>query len=94
MQLALSFTPETHARKTDPNTSKLAAERLGFAESHCGRILACLPGTLDELADRTGLSSVQIARRLPDLQKAQLAVPSVHTKLSKAGRQERIWFKL
>lgn len=58
-------------RAHDPLTSVLAAEAVGaFSGPHCERILAALaqgPGTADELMDRTGLTVVQIDRRLPEL---------------------------
>lgn len=62
------------ARATDPLTSHAAALRSErFAGSHCDRILAALnrgPATAHELTDRTGLTVVQIDRRLPDLANA------------------------
>ena len=90
--MQLTFDAFDHARTTDPNTSKLAAERLGFAESHCGRILQALPGTIDMIAEKTGLTNVQVARRTADLEKAGLAT-TCGTRLSKAGRLERVWVR-
>ena len=66
----------THlVRAHDPLSSVLAAERTPqFAGGHCARILAELtkrgPATAHELQINTGLTVVQIDRRLPDLQKA------------------------
>lgn len=66
-----------------------------FAAGHAGRILAALvelgDGTLDELARNTGLSSVQVARRLPDLLTWRMAEPTDETRKSNAGREERVW---
>lgn len=64
--------PLTHlVRARDPVTSIEAAERsMQFAGGHCDRILAALkrgPATAHELQAMTGLSVVQIDRRLPDL---------------------------
>ncbi len=87
---------QTHARTTDPETSHEAAERaLEFALGHADRIHACLqahgPQTKDEIADRTGLSPVQVDRRLPDLRKAGRAFPTGDVRQSHAGRAERVW---
>lgn len=62
-------------RASDPLTSVLAAERaLSFEGKHCERIIAALKAagqaTPHEMQDATGLTVVQIDRRLPDLQKA------------------------
>lgn len=61
-------------RASDPLSSVQAAERAPeFAGNHCDRILAALrrrPATAHELQSATGLTVVQIDRRLPDLQKA------------------------
>lgn len=86
----------THARSTDPATSHeaaAAAER--FAKSHCGLIYQCLlergPASKDEIAERTGLTGVQVDRRLNDLLKRELALPTSLLGTSKTGRRERIW---
>lgn len=63
---------QTHARATDPGTSKAAARRAAdFATSHAGRILLALQlhgqRTAHELSLIIGLTLVQCDRRLPDL---------------------------
>lgn len=67
------------ARKTDPVTSHTAAKNAErFAASHAGRILAELRkgvATAHRLSELTGLTVVQIDRRLPELEKAGLARP-------------------
>jgi hypothetical protein len=66
MQLALEL-PPPRARKRDPATSHVAAAKAArFSESHAGRIHIALmggPATAHELAERTGLTVVQIDRR-------------------------------
>lgn len=62
-------------RATDPLSSVLAAERAAkFAGNHCDRILADLrkrgQATPHEMQSTTGLTVVQIDRRLPELLKA------------------------
>ena len=98
MEEQLSF-ELTHARRTDPATSKAAARAAErFASSHCGRILACLkahgPQTVDEIAARIGLQPHQINKRLPDLYYDRLAAPTGLVGTSNSGRQERLWTAL
>ena len=58
-------------RAHDPFTSVMAAEAASaFSGPHCERILAALKqgeGTAQEIMERTGLTVVQIDRRLPEL---------------------------
>jgi predicted HTH transcriptional regulator len=67
------------ARKTDPKTSKAAAKKADrFASTHASRILVALkegPRTAKGLSAMTGLTVVQIDRRLPELRKEKLAEP-------------------
>lgn len=62
------------ARKSDPATSKAAARNaVMFAETHAGRILAALnegPRSAHGISAMTGLSVVQVDRRLPELARA------------------------
>ncbi len=62
-------------RASDPLSSVLAAERaIRFAGNHCDRILADLKNrgqaTPHEMQCTTGLTVVQIDRRLPELLRA------------------------
>lgn len=87
---------ETHARKSDPEVSKKAAAAAKqFYKSQCGKIYAALvlhgPQIADELAQHTGLSNVQVDRRLPDLLAMGLAKPTGQEGLSDAMRPCRIW---
>lgn len=95
-QLVISFEPRSHARRTDPGTSHEAAARVReFGGGHCAAVLACLRKhggcTIDEIAKRTELTAVQVARRLPDLEKLMKAQPTGETRLSASGRPERVW---
>lgn len=62
------------ARLRDPITSKTAAiESAAFARTHSERILVALEDgtkTAKEISRITGLTVVQIDRRLPELQRA------------------------
>jgi hypothetical protein len=68
------------ARRRDPSTSHDAAKRAErFAQSHAGRILAVFQEyesgvwTAKGLSDMTGLSIVQLDRRLPELPQIERA---------------------
>jgi hypothetical protein len=66
------------ARSSDPVTSKQAAVNAeNFAATHAGRIAVALAvmgsGTANEISQITGLSVVQVDRRLPEMQRAGLA---------------------
>jgi len=96
MHALTDFDPHSHARADDPATSHTAAEMAApFVGTHCERVLACLklhgPQTKDEIAARIGLTPVQVDRRLPDLEERGQAEPTGDTRLSRAGRPERIW---
>ena len=67
----------TMARATDPETSHQAARRARcFAESHASRILRAIKHmpkqTAAYYAQMTGLTVVQIDRRLPELERKGL----------------------
>lgn len=67
-----------NARASDPITSVIAGERAKrFRSGHYARILAALAAekslTAGELEQCTGLTVVQIARRLPELREHALA---------------------
>lgn len=63
-----------HARSTDPSTSHKAADNAKrFARGHFHKILSGLEKgaqTAKELYSTTGLTSVQISRRMADLERA------------------------
>lgn len=95
-QLALNFNPQRLARRSDPSTSHEAARRVReFASGHAATILSCLkdhgPLTVDEIAKHTPLLAHQINKRLPELQRSGLVVPTGETRLSASGRPERVW---
>lgn len=91
MQLEM-FAP-TRARRTDPLTSHMAAERSeSLASAHFAIIRAALrkhgPSTIYDLAEVSGLTHVQIARRLPEMDDA---MPTDETAPSPSGRACRTW---
>ena len=82
------------ARKTDPATSKLAGENAAnFATYHYRAILLALAdmkdGTADEIAVNCWIDKYQISRRLPEM--TNLVRVTTETRLSKKGRQSRVW---
>ena len=87
-------TAPPRARRTDPWTSHAAAEELTSAEAHyraIGKSLRNGPATIYQLSARTGLSHVQIARRLPEMQRLGQAQPTGETATGPNGRQCRVW---
>lgn len=84
------------ARTHDPATSHAAAEMArSMSARHREMILAALmqggPGTIDEISTRIGLDSVQIARRLSELERADAAEVTGRTRPSIFGRPQREW---
>ena len=88
--------PMPRSRRTDPATSHLAAEaarpaQLTHIEIIRGALVRHGAGTIEDIAHWTGLSPVQVARRMPDLQKVGMAAPNGQHGLSVCGRLERQW---
>ncbi len=88
------------ARRADPETSKAAAAAAhGLANEHRLLILAAMRNaagelTATEIGQLVGLSSVQVCRRLHELQDDGLATPTTNTKPTPAGRPSRCWRSL
>lgn len=84
------------ARADDPDTSKAAALAAAeFAGDHRAKILGSLltqgEGTCYEIAARTGLDHVAVARRLPELEERGVAKPTDATRKGPTGRSCRVW---
>lgn len=85
------------ARRDDPATSKraaIAAQRLSV--EHASRILFALryggPGTSYDVAYRcVGMTQVQVARRMGELEAEQKIVRTDETKPSPSGRACAVW---
>lgn len=88
-QISMNFESTTLARRTDPTTSREAAA------GHHKLILDCLlehgPLSPDQIATKIRLDKFQICRRLPEMQRANLAEPTGETRPSASGRNERVW---
>jgi hypothetical protein len=85
------------ARREDPASSQLAAARVDeFAAAHYRRILEAMPepSTIYEIADRAGISHIQVARRLPEMDGTRVRVkPGLHRK-GPTGRMCRVWERI
>lgn len=84
------------ARNTDPAASHAAANQVHeFVGKHADRIYTALakhgPMTKDEIASRTGLTPVQVDRRLPEMQRDGDVEPTGEHRRSRSGREERVW---
>ena len=87
----------THARRSDPKTSKAAASSMAHTASAQADILywsmvrAGRGLTADELAMREKMTIEQVCRRLADLQKKGRAEPTEDTRTTRSGRAARVW---
>ncbi|MCX8018852.1 MAG: hypothetical protein N2690_13305 [Rhodocyclaceae bacterium] len=84
------------ARPTDPWTSHEAAARAAeFAPTQRNRILGMQrlygPLTPEEISNLLGFEPYAIRKRLPELQKAGLAMPTGEVKPTRSGRHQRVW---
>ena len=84
------------ARNTDPSTSHMAAASVKeSAQIHHAQVVDCLkrfgPLGKDGIARHATLESMQVARRLPELEKMGLVVQTGRLVTSKSGRKEREW---
>lgn len=88
---------EIRARSSDPVTSHEAGSRASeFAAAHHRKILDALsvgPATIYELETRTGLDHVAIARRLSELERADLATVNGQERKGPTGRACRVWVR-
>jgi len=90
------WSPRSHARRRDPETSHAAAESVTRSAKALmeviWRSLATLgPATFSELADRTGLEPQQVWKRLSDLRDEERIEPSGLTRPGRSGRRQTVW---
>lgn len=95
-QLSIDFDPATLARRSDPATSKAAARRVReLAAGQCAEIFAVLqkhgPLGAEQIADLTGIEPYSARKRLADLEHAGKARPLPQHRVTRTGRQERLW---
>lgn len=83
------------ARESDPVTSWSAADQANtLAKRHAAKILDALktgPLGKDGICSATGLEGVQVARRLPELQREGFVTLTGKEVRSKCNRLEREW---
>jgi predicted ArsR family transcriptional regulator len=94
-QIAIDFAVP-RARRGDPSTSHDAAASMRKAASaQAAAVLADLrrhgPAGASTIAARSGLTQIQVCRRLPELREAGLARPTDRRERTAAGRSERVW---
>lgn len=83
------------ARNTDPDTSHMAAAQADdLAIKHHLIIIAALhtPGTIYDIAARTNLDHNAVARRMPELERMDLAYTDGQKK-GASGRMCRVWVR-
>jgi hypothetical protein len=83
-------------RKTDPPTSVAAGERARakFVTGHARAVLEALragPAGQTEIGRRCGLLTHQVNKRLADLKRVGLAVPTGREVVNEGGFREREW---
>jgi len=91
------FTPAPAARRDDPQTSKAAALSMtGPHAVHQYAIVNVLwrPMTIYHIARLTGLTHVQVARRLPELRTMGHVRPTGKTAAGDTGRECRLWERI
>lgn len=87
----------SHARKTDPITSHLAAaenrKRRPAQVNEVAVFVAKYPGlTSSELAAKAKLDRYMVARRLPDAERAGLVRRGMQRKCRIGGRPAMVWY--
>lgn len=87
---------DPRARRHDPTTSHAAARSMRTeASAQRKRIHGVLNDhgdlTPEEIAARCGLSSVQVCRRMHELENAGRATPTGETRKTASGRAARVW---
>lgn len=94
MTQQLELDMRTRARTSDPETSHdAAAKARSFAQGHYHLICQALrhgPQTIYEIADRTGLTHVQVARRTAEMNGVQIE-RCAETRPSPSGRACHLW---
>jgi hypothetical protein len=96
MQLSIELFESPRARRNDPTTShEAAAAARELAAGHYRLISNILktagPLGKDGIGARTSLTGVQVCRRLTEMKRLGLIVPTGKTVKSTAGRNEREW---
>lgn len=96
VQINIDFSAATHARRTDPETSKQAAARVReFASGQCAENLALLrkygPMSPEQIAAHMNIDAYSVRKRTADLEKSGKARPNGMTVPTVSGRRQRVW---
>ena len=91
----LSIFDPPRARRSDPGTSQEAAARAcEFTAEHYQKIITALragPGTIYEVAERAGITHVQVARRTSEMEGRRVRTLPGEVRRSPTGRKCRVW---
>lgn len=87
--------PTTHARRTDPQTSKDAAARVTTAASHRTSLLAAYAKapeglTAEEAADAAGIDRWAASKRVSDLLRNSHLYDTGERRAGESGREQRV----
>ena len=87
----------SHHHTGDPATSKAAAESVESAASQHRRMIVRkmhevgVPLAAEEIADRTGLSSLQVMKRISDLRRDFVVFATDEEHINRSGRRATRW---
>lgn len=95
-QLSIDFSAAAHRRRTDPDTSRAAAESMyGAIESILRRLLDAFrdrgPMTRTEISAIVGLTDYQASKRISDLKNAGAIVDAGERRPGPSGRAQIVW---
>ena len=90
------YNPNKAARKTDPATSKKAAQAarafVGTQHAAIMRVLRRVKkANPEQIGEKLGLPAHSIRRRLPELERAGLVCVTGETVPTISGRTQRVW---
>jgi len=87
----------THHHTGDPATSRAAAESVESTASQHRRMIVRkmhevgVPLAAEEIADRTGLTSLQVMKRISDLRRDFVVVATGEEHFNRSGRRATRW---
>lgn len=96
MEFDLPMQVQARARRRDPVTSHQAAESMKTAAAQqAERVLKALrelrAAGAEQIGHRCKLDAYAVRKRLPELQRAGLVVPTDAVRVTLSGRSERFW---
>lgn len=89
--------PHTLARRNDPITSKVAANRVReFGATHHAKIIEAMveigrPAGAEQIAARSRIDAYQVRKRMPELARAGHVEALEEMRTTTTGRLERLW---